>query len=396
MTQRSPWILPVIIISQFAGGSLWFSGNAILNDLIREWGISIHALGYLTSAVQLGFISGTFLFAYFTISDRYSPRNIFFICSLSGSLANSFILLMTGELFPLILLRFMTGFFLAGIYPVGMKIAAGWYREGLGKALGFLVGALVLGTAFPHILKATELKMNWEIVLMTTSLISLSGGFAMLIMVPDGPYIKKGAPFNSKALLSLFTIRDLRSAAFGYFGHMWELYTLWAFIPLFLTGYIIIHPDREFNVPLWSFIIIAIGFFGCSVGGIISLKKGSAPVAFYQLALSGVCCLLSPMFFFLPVHLFLLVMIIWGITVVGDSPQYSAVIAKNAPEKLVGSALTLVNCIGFFLTVISIQFLDMMTLWIDTQYLFLLLLPGPLTGLYSMYHLVSRQNSNKE
>ena len=269
-----------------------------------------------------------------------------------------------------------------------MKIAAGWYKEGLGKALGFLVGALVLGTAFPHVLKTTEYQLAWRSVLVITSVIALAGGVAMLLLVPDGPYIKNGTTFKTNAIFTLFKMKDLRSAAFGYFGHMWELYTLWAFIPLFLTAYITQNQDTNLNVPLWSFLIIASGFLGCSAGGLVSMKSGSAPVAFYQLAVSGLCCILSPFLFNLSPVFFLTVMVIWGISVVGDSPQYSAVIAQKATEELVGSALTLVNSIGFSITVISIQFMDLMAGWIGTDKLLLLLLPGPVLGLYSMKYLV--------
>jgi len=153
MTKRPLWILPVIVISQFTGTSLWFAGNAILGDLQKDWGLSAEILGWMTSSVQLGFIAGTLLFAYLAISDRYSPRTIFLICSVFGGFSNLSIYLFSTDLYSLMMFRFLTGFFLAGIYPVGMKIASGWYQGGLGKALGWLVGALVLGTAFPHLIK---------------------------------------------------------------------------------------------------------------------------------------------------------------------------------------------------------------------------------------------------
>ena len=159
LKQRPAYILPVIVVSQFAGTSLWFAGNAVLGDLQRAWGLAPEALGYVTSAVQLGFISGTLVFAFLAVADRYSPRLVFFLCSLAGAIANIGVLAADAGLAPLLVCRFTTGFFLAGIYPVGMKIAAGWYRTGLGNALGFLVGALVLGTAFPHLLQG--LGQSW-------------------------------------------------------------------------------------------------------------------------------------------------------------------------------------------------------------------------------------------
>ncbi len=390
---RPPWILPIIIASQFAGGSLWFSGNAILNDFVVQLQIDGQIVGYATSAVQLGFIFGTLLFAWFTISDRHSPRKVFCCCAFLGALSNSLLVLLPGTI-ALITLRFATGVFLAGIYPVGMKIASGWYKHGLGKALGFLVGALVLGTASPHLIVAMGYQIKWMHVLFATSFMAFTGGLAMLLFVPDGPYLSRNNHFTGKALLPLWHQKKLRAAAFGYFGHMWELYTLWAFLPLFLSGYFakaLVLPTQ--NVSLWSFLIIAGGGLGCALGGIFSRRAGSSRVAFLQLAVSGCCCLFSPLFYSLEPTLFLAVMTLWGITVAGDSPQYSTVIAHTAPEELVGSVLTLVNCIGFFITILSIQLMNTATQYVSIEYLLILLVPGPLLGLYSMRHLIVERQS---
>ena len=243
MKKRPPWILPTIIFSQFAGTSLWFAGNAVLGDLQRQWSMGAESLGYMISAVQLGFIAGTLCFAFFVIADRFSPRIVFFICSLFGAFSNLLISLVADGPAMLLVLRFLTGFFLAGIYPVGMKIAAGWYQRGLGKALGFLVGALVLGTAFPHLLKGIGQTLPWETVILSVSGIALLGGIAMMILVPDGPFAVKGTKFDSRALMIIFQSRDVRSASFGYFGHMWELYAFLAFIPVILANYVTTNPE---------------------------------------------------------------------------------------------------------------------------------------------------------
>jgi len=383
---RSARILPVIIFSQFTGTSLWFAGNAVLGDLQRQFQLGDAALSYMTSSVQLGFISGTLLFAFFTISDRFSPRIVFFLCSLLGALSNLGIYAAADGLISLLVLRFCTGFFLAGIYPVGMKIAAGWYRRGLGQALGYLVGALVVGTAFPHILKSTGRSFAWEQVILWISAISAIGGICMLLLVPDGPYAVKGTRFNSKAFAIIFRSRDLRSASFGYFGHMWELYTLWAFFPVLIRNYgtLARHP---LNVPFWSFWVIAVGCIGCVGGGLLSFRLGSPSIAFYQLLASGMCCLLSPVFFHAPVGIFLGFLVLWGIVVVGDSPQYSALTAQTAPRELVGSALTIVTSIGFFITIFSIQFTNYLTELVTPQYIFLFLVPGPIFGLVNLWPL---------
>lgn len=391
MKNRATRILPVIIFSQFAGTSLWFAGNAVLGDLQRQWQLGDAALSYMTSAVQLGFIIGTLLFAFFTISDRFSPRVVFFLCSILGAISNLGIYLAADGLISLLVLRFSTGFFLAGIYPVGMKIAAGWYRRGLGEALGYLVGALVVGTAFPHLLKSTGQAFPWEHVIVWISAISALGGILMLWLVPDGPYAVTGTRFNGKAFAVIFRSRDLRSASFGYFGHMWELYTLWAFFPVLIRAYGAA-AGQPLNVPFWSFWVIAVGCLGCIGGGILSFKLGSPSIAFFQLLVSGGCCLLSPLFFHAPLKIFLGFLILWGIMVVGDSPQFSALTAQTAPRELVGSALTIVTSIGFFITIISIQFTDYLTDLMSPQYVFLFLVPGPIFGLVNLWPLYCKKS----
>jgi len=382
--QRPPWILPVIIFSQFAGTSLWFAGNAVMGDLQLEWGLlSPASLGYITSSVQLGFISGTLFFAFFLISDRFSPRLVFFISSILGAAANLGIFFFSDGLSSLLIFRFITGFFLAGIYPVGMKIAAGWYKHGLGATLGYLVGALVLGTAFPHLLKSFEHSYEWGSVLISVSVISIIGGIFMLIFVPNGPYLSKGTKFNPRAIQIIFKSKALRQAAFGYFGHMWELYTVWTFVPLLLAYYAKEHIDA-INIPLWSFWIIAAGGVGCALGGVISKRTGSKPVAFCQLLASGICCLLSPLIFAAPLELFLVFFLFWGVVVAGDSPQFSALVAMSAPKEYVGSALTIVTSVGFLITVFSIQFVSSLVGIIDAKYLMLFLIPGPVFGLISL------------
>ena len=381
---RPGWILPAIIFSQFSGTSLWFAGNAVLSDLQRQWGLSAEAVGYMTSAVQFGFIAGTLTFAVLAIADRYSPRLVFFACSLLGALANLGVYVADGYL-GLLAMRFLTGFFLAGIYPVGMKIATGWYRSDLGNALGFLVGALVLGTAFPHLIKGLGQALPWETVLLAVSALAATGGGLMLLLVPDGPHLATGAAFDPKALAVVFRSQNFRASAFGYFGHMWELYAFWAFVPIILAAHLAQHGESTgINVSVWAFVIIAAGSLGCAGGGLISLRAGSAPVAFVQLAASGLCCALSPFFFHAPMPVFLVFLVFWGIVVVGDSPQFSALNARNAPRERVGSALTIANCIGFAITIASIQLLNYCAGFLDAAYLLLLLTPGPILGLIAL------------
>ena len=384
MVARPPRILPAIVFSQFAGTSLWFAGNAVLPDLQRQWSLAEGAVGSLTSAVQMGFILGTLVFAVLNLADRFSPRRLFLACALLGAAFNAAAIALAGLERPyvaLLALRFATGFFLAGIYPVGMKIAAGWYREGLGGALGYLVGALVVGTAFPHLLKSVGHAMPWMHVMAGVSALAVLGGLAMYAWVPDGPYLARASRFDPRALAAVFTLRPLRASALGYFGHMWELYTFWALLPLLLAAYAAAHQVR-LDVPLWSFAVIAAGAFGCVLGGIASRRAGSARVAAAQLAASGVCCLASPIAFLLPPPLFLAFLLAWGVFVVGDSPQFSAITAQAAPADRVGSVLTLVNCIGFALTIASIQLATALASVIAPAYWFVPVALGPALGLW--------------
>ena len=390
--QRPLWILPVIIFSQFAGTSLWFAGNAVLPDLEAQWQLGSHVLGYVTSAVQFGFVAGTLVFAFFAVADRCSPRHVFALCSVLGAIFNAALFLVPESLSMLLALRFMTGFFLAGIYPVGMKIAAGWYQRDLGNGL---VAALVLGTAFPHLLRGWGGSLPWQVVTLAVSATTLVGGLLMWCCVPDGPHLAKGAKFDPRALAVIFSSPRFRASTFGYFGHMWELYAFWAFVPVVLAAHFM-QKNAALGVSSWSFAIIACGSVGCAVGGLISLKAGSARVAFAQLATSGTCCIVSPLFFHAPTPIFLTFMLVWGITVVGDSPQFSALNAQNAPATLVGSALTIANCIGFTITIFSIQLLNSLAASVDPALLYLPLAAGPIFGLYALSPLLRTEARGRQ
>lgn len=342
-------ILPVIVLSQFAGTSLWFAVNAVMPDLQRAWSLQASAVGTLTSAVQFGFIAGTLVFALLAVADRWPARWVFLVCALLGAACNVVGAWGADSVQTLALLRFLTGFFLAGIYPVGMKIAASWYPQGLGAALGWLVGALVLGTASPHLLRALGTSWPWQGVMAAVSLLAVAGGLAMALLVPDGPHLPRAARLRWQALASIWHDRNVRASAFGYFGHMWELYTLWVLVPAIVGTRLAGTP-----VSLAAFGVIALGMLGCVAGGLLARRYGSARVAAVQLATSGICCVLAPLMLQAPDACFAAWLALWGITVVGDSPQFSTLTASNAPREAVGSVLTLVNCLGFAVSIGSI------------------------------------------
>jgi len=381
---RSSHILPVIVIAQFFCTSLWFAGNAILPDLIRHLHIQQQGLGSMTSAVQFGFISGTLVYAAFLIADRFPHSKIFFFSALFAAISNVSIVFIEYGIANLLMMRFLTGFFLAGIYPVGMKIAADYYEKGLGKALGFLVGALVLGTAFPHFIKSMTAVLPWKTVLYFTSALSITGGALMLLLVPGVPYQRKIQSLKYGDVFSSFKNKEFRSAAFGYFGHMWELYAFWAFVPVLLMAYNNMHPEAGLNISYLSFCIIAAGGLACVASGYLSQKSGAEKTAFVSLLLSCCCCLLSPVAFYLPVIPFISFLVFWGLVVIADSPLFSSLVAQNAVASIKGTAITMVTCIGFSITIASIELLNYLSVHFNQRYMFLFLAIGPVAGLLSM------------
>jgi MFS family permease len=381
--QQRQLVFIIIILAQFCGTSLWFAGNAVLPQLQQQYHWPASALGFLTSATQLGFIFGTLSFAATGLTDRFSPSKLFFTCSVVAAGTNLLALIDTSSYSLVLISRGVVGFFLAGIYPVGMKIAADWSESGLNKWLGALVGALIIGTAFPHALKLFPLLVDAKHLLMGTSILSVSGGMLLLLLVPDGPYRKQASSFSFSGIRKVFSVSPFRIPALAYFGHMWELYAFWVFVPWICfqyqkLHYMMIHPS------LLSFFIIASGAVGCVLGGEWSSRIGSVRVARYALFGSGLCCLLSPTLWSLSPALFVLYVLFWGFSAAADSPQLSALVAINAPPEFRGSAITLVVCIGFSITIVSIQLLNFLQNSFPQQYLLLLLAPGPLAGVFAL------------
>jgi MFS family permease len=371
-------ILFIIVLSQFLCTSLWFAGNAIMPDIIKYFNTAPGYLANLISAVQLGFITGTLIFAFLAIADRFSPSKVFFCCATLGALCNLPIIFIEISPRSILISRFLTGFFLAGIYPIGMKIAADHFKKGLGRSLGFLVGALVAGTALPHLIRTITLEFHWKYMLMTISALSVIGGVLILSFVTDGQYRKQLKRFQAAVFIKNFRNRNFRSAALGYFGHMWELYAFWVFVPVMLASH---YADDD--VAWMSFTIIGVGAIACAVSGMISQRFGVKNVATASLLLSGICCLVSP--FVLPNQAMVVgFLIFWGIVVIADSPLFSTLVAQNAEEQTKGSSITIVNCIGFAITIVSIQFIQYLSNRIDNQYIYMFLAIGPVLGLYPL------------
>ena len=404
-------VLPWLVLAQFAGTSPWFAINAVMPELQVAHGWAEATVGTLTSAVQAGFIAGTLLFALGGVADRYNPRRVFGWCALAAALCTLAALgvllwVPAGAQWPaLLLLRAATGFFLAGIYPVGMKIAAQWYgSQGLGAALGWLVGALVLGSASPHALRGALALLPAGSgvgghalvagVMLGVALLCLAAAWAVARRMPDAPAaMAPGASPPShaqrptwrshlQALGSIWTLPRVRASAFGYFGHMIELYTLWVLVPLVLA-------TRLQGAALsWAaFVVVGIGMLGCVAGGLLARRWGSARVAAVQLTASGLCCLAAPWALGAPGLVFAGWLLVWGITVAGDSPQFSALTAANAPRHAMGSVLTFTNCIGFAISIVSIEWFVRWAASAPLAQVLPWLALGPLMGVWALRRL---------
>lgn len=376
-------VLPLLVLAQLGGTSLWFAVNAVMPDLQRDFGWPATAVGTLTSALQLGFILGTLVFALLAVADRLSAPHVFLVCALSGALSTVGAWAMVDHFSALLLWRFATGFFLAGIYPVGMKIAAQWYRDGLGTAMGYLIGALVLGSASAHALRALADALPWPSIMLGVAALAAASGLLVLALGQPPQAPGRVSTLQWQALRTAWQDARVRSSVLGYFGHMWELYTLWVLMPLILA-------TRLEGVQLsWAaFIILGSGAIGCALGGHAARRWGSARVAGVQLATSGICCLLAPWLLGAPTGVFYAWLLLWGITVAGDSPQFSTLTARNAPAQAVGSVLTLTNSIGFAISIASILLFVALTPHVPLGWLLVGLAPGPALGLWALWPLV--------
>jgi MFS family permease len=337
--------------------------------------------------VQGGFVCGTLFTAFFNLPDVLNARWLFALGCLVGAIANASITVVDSAT-SAVTLRVATGVALAWVYPPGMKIAASWFEHQRGAALGILVGALTLGSAFPHLLAALAVSVPWRTLMLTASACAIAGGLIILLVVHDGPYLSTTAPFDPYAVGRVFSNRRVRLATLGYLGHMWELYAMWTWIATFAAASLMAASGS-----LVAFVAIASGAIGCVGSGFIADRLGKARVAGWAMIVSAGCSALAGFTFGAAPWVLFALAAIWGVAVVADSALFSALVAEYSSRDYVGTALTLQMCTGFLVTMVTIRLVPVMSSTIGWRWAFLLLVPGPMLGTLAMLRLTRERAS---
>jgi len=369
-------------LAMLLGMTLWFSATAANGQIAREFTLTSGQTAWVTMAVQAGFVAGTLVSAILNLPDQLSARRLFQVGCLIGAGANA-ALVLSSRAESIIVLRLVTGAALAWVYPPGMKVAAGWYERRRGAALGVLIGALTVGSAFPHLLAAWSAAIPWRVLMLIASSLAVIGGAIVVTLVGDGPYVTSAARFDPSAAGRIFRDRETRLATIGYLGHMWELYAMWTWIAAFASASLGIGVGAAPASPRGSavaFAAIASGAVGSAAAGLFADQIGKARVAAWALVTSGACCAAAGFVFRAPPLVLFLFAGIWGVAVVADSAQLSALVAEYSSRNHVGTALTIQTCSGFLLTMASIRLVPVVAGAMGWQWVFLCLAPGPIIG----------------
>ena len=379
--------LAALAAAMILGMTPWFSATVAAPGMIKEWGASEDTSAWLTIAVQLGFVLGTFVSAALLLSDRWSARRLAALSSVVAAIGTS--LLAAPSIGPneAVLLRTATGVALAGVYPPGIKIAAGWWRSQRGTAIGILIGALTVGSAAPLLLRLTPVTSSWRGIVLLAGLAALSSATLFWFVVREGPFQAASAPFDVRALAMVLRDRGVMLATGGYLGHMWELYAMWSSIGAFWT---FVAVGRGMNLrwaALLAFMTIAAGTAGCVIAGIVADRIGRPRVTIIAMLISASCALLIGHLVSTSLVVLTLVALIWGASIVADSAQFSASVTELAPARYVGTAITLQTCAGFLLTIVTIRAVPVWAARWGWEYAYMPLAIGPILGVVAMWRL---------
>jgi MFS family permease len=385
-SRRTQQLVLICAVAVLAMG-LWFSASAVVPQLSNEWHLSDAGATWLTTSVQLGFVAGALASAILNLPDRMPVTRLIGASALLAAAANEAVAVLAHGLALAIPLRFLTGFALAGVYPPGIKLMATWFRTGRGFAVGALVGALALGSGTPHLVNAAP-SLDWQAVLSVASALAVVGAALAVSALRVGPYAAAAAPFHPGYVRRLFADRAQRLVCFGYFGHMWELYAMWTWVPAYAAASFAAAGDGDPSrtaVELASFAAVGVaGLAGCILGGLLADVRGRAAVTIGSMAISGACCVAAAALYGLAPAIVVGLMLVWGMAVVADSAQFSTALTEVADLEYVGTAVTAQTAIGFAITVVSIRLLPTVRDAVGWRYAFLFLAVGPALGIVAM------------
>jgi MFS family permease len=393
-------VLAVLAIAELLAMAPWFSASAVAPALTREWRLSATSTAWLTISVQLGFVVGALVSAMLTLADRWSARRLVAGSAMIAATATVGVATSTG-IEQAIVCRLLTGAALAGVYPPGMKIAAGWFKESRGWAIGILVGALTLGSASPHLVRWAVPASAWRSVVVIAAGSAVAGGLLVLLVPNDGPFAAPSPPFSLSAAPRILRERAVALANLGYLGHMWELYAMWTWIAVFVAASerarLGVQADVSARAALVTFAVVGSGAIGCWLGGKLADRWGRTLVTTIAMLVSGSCALLVGFLFAAPIIVLCPLLFIWGVTIVADSAQFSAAVSELAPRDYVGTALTLQTSLGFLLTCATIYLLPHVARWLagadGWRWSMSVLAIGPALGVWAMLALRRRPES---